>query len=105
MAQITYTPGFLEASLEKVSASIREGSIFSFSTMCTIFAVMVVVLPLPAPAKISWGAWVCFMDSNGRGFGVVSKESKEINTTLNYSFIIFLQSPIMNSSFLFLFYF
>ena len=29
---------------------------FSFSTMYAIFAVMVVVLPVPAPARISWGA-------------------------------------------------
>ena len=31
----------------------------SFSTMYAIFAVMVVVLPVPAPAKIRGGGWVC----------------------------------------------
>ena len=43
----------LAASLEKVSAKIWDGAMFSFSTMYVIFAVMVVVLP--APARISWG--------------------------------------------------
>ncbi len=42
-----YSRMFLAASLEKVSASIREGSMFSFSTMYAILAVMVVVLPVP----------------------------------------------------------
>jgi len=49
---------FLAASFEKVSATIYEESMFSFLTMYAIFAVMVVVLPVPAPARISWGAWV-----------------------------------------------
>ena len=30
------------------------------STTCAIFAVMVVVLEVPAPARISWGVWVWF---------------------------------------------
>jgi hypothetical protein len=44
---------FLAASFEKVSARIWDGSMFSFSTMYAILAVMVVVFPVPAPARIS----------------------------------------------------
>jgi len=51
-----YSRMCLAASFEKVSARICEGSMFSFSTMYAIFAVMVVVLPVPAPARIRWGA-------------------------------------------------
>ena len=68
----------LAASLEKVRARICEGSIFSFSTMYAIFVVMVVVLPVPAPARISWGAWVCLMASSWRGFRVERVESNVI---------------------------
>ncbi|MCX9083058.1 MAG: hypothetical protein OIN83_12770 [Candidatus Methanoperedens sp.] len=35
-----------------------EGSMPSFSTIYAIFAVIVVVLPVPAPARIIFGAWV-----------------------------------------------
>ncbi len=66
---------FLAASLEKVSASIREESRFSFSTIYAIFTAMVVVMP--APARISWGAWVCFIDSSWRGFRVERRESNK----------------------------
>lgn len=54
-------------------------SIFSFSTMYAILAVMVVVTL--APARISWGACVCFMASSWRGFKVERRESREIDTT------------------------
>jgi len=37
----------LAAILEKVSASIRDGVMFSFSIMYANLAVMVVVLPVP----------------------------------------------------------
>ena len=57
-------------------------SMFSFSTMYAILAVMVVVLPVPAPARISWGAWVCLMASSWRDFKVERRGSKEINTTI-----------------------
>ena len=69
---------FRAASFENVSASIWEGSMFSFSTMYAIFAVMVVVLPVPAPARISWGLRVCFMASSWRGFRVERVESNVI---------------------------
>ena len=67
----------LAASLEKVRARICEGSIFSFSTMYAIFVVMVVVLPVPAPARISWGAWVCLIEESWRGFKVERRESNK----------------------------
>ena len=44
---------FLAASLEKVRARIWEGSMFSVSTMYAILPVMVVVFPVPAPARIN----------------------------------------------------
>ncbi len=73
---------FLEASFEKYKARIREESMFSFSTMYVIFAVMVVILPVPALARISWGAWVCWIVSSWRGFRDERMGSKEICTTL-----------------------
>jgi hypothetical protein len=36
----------------------------------------------PGLARISWGAWVCFMASSWHGFKVERKESNEINTTI-----------------------
>jgi hypothetical protein len=41
-----------------------RGSMFSFSTMYAIFAVMVVVLPVPAPASIKFGLDIFCMASN-----------------------------------------
>src|SRR5659263_148276 len=34
---------------------------FPHLTMCAVFAVMVVVLPVPALAKFSCGGWVCLL--------------------------------------------
>ncbi len=71
MEDTVFTCMFLAASFEKVRASIREGSMPSFSTMYAIFAVMVAVLP--APARISWGAgyalWLQAGGVLGRGRG------------------------------------
>jgi hypothetical protein len=73
---------FLAASLEKVSARIWDESMFSFSTMYAIFAVMVVVLPMPAPARISWGACVCWMAESWRGFRIERRVSNIFIATL-----------------------
>jgi hypothetical protein len=59
---------FLAASFENVSVRIWDGSMFSFSTMYAIFAVMVVVLPVPAPARISWGGLGVFYGFKLAGF-------------------------------------
>jgi hypothetical protein len=48
--------------------------------MYAILAVMVVVLPVPAPARISWGDWVCFMASSWRGF---RDERREFNVIVS----------------------
>lgn len=52
----------------------------SFSTMYAIFAVMVVVLPVPA--RISWGPEMCLMASSWWGLRVERREFKEIGTTV-----------------------
>src|SRR5659263_775957 len=84
----TFSRMFLAASFEKVSASIWEGSMFSFSTMYAIFAVMVVVLPVPAPARMSWGAWVCLMASSWRGFRDERREFNVMDTTFLFFILI-----------------
>jgi hypothetical protein len=49
--------------------------------MYAIFAVMVVVLPVPAPARMSWEDWVCLMASSWRGFREERRESIEMSTS------------------------
>ncbi len=74
----------LAASLENVSARIWDGSMLSFSTLYAILAVMVVVLPVPAPARMSCGPWVCWMDSSWRGLRVERVESNVMVPPFNY---------------------
>ena len=44
---------------------------------------MVGVLPVPAPARISWGAWVCLIASRWRDFKVERVESNVIVPSFN----------------------
>jgi len=52
--------------------------------MYAILAVMVVVLPVPAPARMSWGACVCLMASSWRGFRDERVESSVIVAPFYY---------------------
>ncbi|MDO8725380.1 MAG: hypothetical protein Q7J35_04870 [Candidatus Methanoperedens sp.] len=59
---------------------------FSFSTMYAIFAVMVVFLPVPAPARIRWGVGCGFRIGAGGGFSKVGESEKVFFLDQKYFF-------------------
>ena len=55
------------------------GSIFSFSTMYAIFAVIVMVFPVPAPAKYQVRGWVCLREGS---WGQIKGEEGEFSSKI-----------------------